>query len=438
VIAANQIIIITSITAYIVHNILNLFFMKDLIALRYPIGNFEFGKTYTISDTRKHIDDIAEFPKTLKKIVKKLRDGALDRSYRPHGWTVRQVIHHLADSHMHAYIRMKLALTENTPVIKTYEEKLWAEMEDAKHGSVKSSMKLLSALHQRWVDFLYELSEDDLQRGYYNPVSKRTIILQEAISLYAWHTKHHLGHIKIVADGKAPKIEKKHAEDTPSQASSAPQKRVMSEEHKAKIQASRAAKSKPSAEVTLPAADAKRSRRSSEEVAAEKAAAAVEKAAQKAARAAEKAEKAAAPKMSRAEVLALARAARKPKEKPVVVAAAKRARRSSEEVAAEKAEKAAAPKMSRAEVLALARAARKPKEKPVVEVVDAAKRARRSSEEVAAEKAEKAAVPKMSRAEALALARAARKPKAETAVLEPEPQELPVKNTTAASKKTKK
>ena len=412
--------------------------MKDLIALRYPIGNFEFGKTYTISDTRKHIDDIAEFPKTLKKIVKKLRDGALDRSYRPHGWTVRQVIHHLADSHMHAYIRMKLALTENTPVIKTYEEKLWAEMEDAKHGSVKSSMKLLSALHQRWVDFLYELSEDDLQRGYYNPVSKRTIILQEAISLYAWHTKHHLGHIKIVADGKAPKIEKKHAEDTPSQASSAPQKRVMSEEHKAKIQASRAAKSKPSAEVTLPAADAKRSRRSSEEVAAEKAAAAVEKAAQKAARAAEKAEKAAAPKMSRAEVLALARAARKPKEKPLVVAAAKRARRSSEEVAAEKAEKAAAPKMSRAEVLALARAARKPKEKPVVEVVDAAKRARRSSEEVAAEKAEKAAVPKMSRAEALALARAARKPKAETAVLEPEPQELPVKNTTAASKKTKK
>ncbi len=412
--------------------------MKDLIALRYPIGNFEFGKTYTISDTRKHIDDIAEFPKTLKKIVKKLRDGALDRSYRPHGWTVRQVIHHLADSHMHAYIRMKLALTENTPVIKTYEEKLWAEMEDAKHGSVKSSMKLLSALHQRWVDFLYELSEDDLQRGYYNPVSKRTIILQEAISLYAWHTKHHLGHIKIVADGKAPKIEKKHAEDTPSQASSAPQKRVMSEEHKAKIQASRAAKSKPSAEVTLPAADAKRSRRSSEEVAAEKAAAAVEKAAQKAARAAEKAEKAAAPKMSRAEVLALARAARKPKEKPVVVAAPKRARRSSEEVAAEKAEKAAAPKMSRAEVLALARAARKPKEKPVVEVVDAAKRARRSSEEVAAEKAEKAAVPKMSRAEALALARAARKPKAETAVLEPEPQELPVKNTTAASKKTKK
>ena len=412
--------------------------MKDLIALRYPIGNFEFGKTYIISDTRKHIDDIAEFPKTLKKIVKKLRDGALDRSYRPHGWTVRQVIHHLADSHMHAYIRMKLALTENTPVIKTYEEKLWAEMEDAKHGSVKSSMKLLSALHQRWVDFLYELSEDDLQRGYYNPVSKRTIILQEAISLYAWHTKHHLGHIKIVADGKAPKIEKKHAEDTPSQASSAPQKRVMSEEHKAKIQASRAAKSKPSAEVTLPAADAKRSRRSSEEVAAEKAAAAVEKAAQKAARAAEKAEKAAAPKMSRAEVLALARAARKPKEKPVVVAAPKRARRSSEEVAAEKAEKAAAPKMSRAEVLALARAARKPKEKPVVVVVAAAKRARRSSEEVAAEKAEKAAVPKMSRAEALALARAARKPKAETAVLEPEPQELPVKNTTAASKKTKK
>jgi hypothetical protein len=321
--------------------------MKDLVALRYPIGNFEFDKKYTIVETRKHIDEIGEFPKILKKIVKKLRDGALDRSYRPHGWTIRQVIHHLADSHMNAYIRMKLALTENTPVIKAYEEQLWAEMEDAKHGSVKISMKLLSALHQRWVDFLLALSDDDLLRGYYNPVSKRTITVQDAIALYAWHGKHHLGHIKIVAEGKAPKFEKKPADDAPKPEAATQKKRVMSDEHKAKIQASRAVKNKsivPEAAVATPPAS-KRARRSSEEVAAEKAA------------------KAAAPKLTRAEVLERARAARKPKAEaaPVAETASKRARRSSEEVAAEKAAKAAVPKLTRAEVLERARAARKPK-----------------------------------------------------------------------------
>ena len=89
--------------------------MKDLIALRYPIGNFEYGKKYTLQDTRKHIKDISELPEKLKKAVKKLREGALDKSYRPNGWTARQVVHHLADSHMNAYIRMKLAASEKTP-----------------------------------------------------------------------------------------------------------------------------------------------------------------------------------------------------------------------------------------------------------------------------------------------------------------------------------
>ena len=179
--------------------------MTDLIALRYPIGNFEYGKKYSLNDTRKHIKEIAELPKNLKKIVKKLRDGALDKTYRPHGWTARQVIHHLADSHMNAYIRMKLALTENTPVIKPYEEQRWAEVEDGKHGSVKVSIKLLAALHHRWVDFLTLLSDEDLERGYFHPINKRTITLQEAIALYAWHCKHHFAHIRIIADGKAPK-----------------------------------------------------------------------------------------------------------------------------------------------------------------------------------------------------------------------------------------
>ncbi|MDX1910495.1 MAG: putative metal-dependent hydrolase [Saprospiraceae bacterium] len=286
--------------------------MKEITDRRYPIGKFEYGKSFSNEDTRKHIKIISRLPKEIKKTLKKLKDGALDKPYRTGGWTARQVIHHLADSHVNAYIRCKLAATEKAPIIKPYEEKAWAELEDAKHGSAKISLKLLSALHARWVDFLTSLSNDDLELGYYHPANKRTVSLREAIALYAWHSQHHLAHIQLVAAGNFDKSGKK-------------------EDKKEK----------------LPAAEKpKRARRSSAEVAAEKAA------------------KAAAPKLSRAEVLAKARAARQAKPaapKAAVAEKPKRARRSSAEVAAEKAAKAAAPKMSRAEVLAKARAARQAK-----------------------------------------------------------------------------
>ena len=176
--------------------------MKDQsLLVRYPIGMFEYGKEYSNLDTLRHIREIADLPKKLKKIVKKLREGALDKTYRQHGWTVRQVVHHLADSHINAYVRMKLAVTENAPIVKPYEEQLWAETEDGKHGSAGMSLKLLSALHKRWVFFLSHLSDEDLDKVYYNPSSKRTIQLREAIALYAWHGKHHLAHVKLVADG---------------------------------------------------------------------------------------------------------------------------------------------------------------------------------------------------------------------------------------------
>ena len=123
--------------------------MKEQDNRRYPIGPFEYGQTYSFDDTRKHIRALDRFPKELKKMVKKLRGSDLDKPYRADGWTVRQVIHHIADSHMNAYIRMKLAVTENTPIIKPYEEGLWAETEDGIHGPVKMSLKLLQALHQR-------------------------------------------------------------------------------------------------------------------------------------------------------------------------------------------------------------------------------------------------------------------------------------------------
>ncbi len=328
---------------------------------RYPIGQFEYGKTYSLNDTRKHIRAIAKLPKELKKALKKLKSGELDQSYRRGGWTARQVIHHIVDSHMNAYIRMKLAVTEPTPIIKPYEEKYWAETEDGKNAPVKLSLKILAPLHRRWVMFLESLSEEDLEKGYFHPEMKRVISLSEAIANYAWHGRHHTAHIRLVADGRSEKSEK--AEETTARKTRRPR-----------------AQKDQAADTKAAAVPAKRKRRSSAEVAAEKAA------------------KAAAPKLSRAEILAKARAARSANVAAKVPAAPKksaaapaRKRRSSAEVAAEKAAKAAAPKLSRAEVLAKARAARAAK-----------------SGSTSPKKAAKSDGPKLSRAEILAKARAAR------------------------------
>ncbi|MCC6279110.1 MAG: putative metal-dependent hydrolase [Saprospiraceae bacterium] len=227
--------------------------------LRYPIGQFEYGKSYSLDDTRKHIKILSKFPKELKSAVKKLKSGELEKTYRPEGWTVRQVINHIADSHINAYTRLKLAVTENTPIIKPYEENLWAELEDGKHGSVKTSLKLISALHNRWVHFLKSLQEDDLEKGYYHPASKRTVLLQEAIALYVWHSQHHLAHIMLVVNGKSKSVIGKKSEskteasdDKPKSAApaKAPKKRVITDEHREKIRAAQVARHAKKAEST--------------------------------------------------------------------------------------------------------------------------------------------------------------------------------------------
>ena len=221
--------------------------------LRYPIGQFEYGKSYSLDETRKHIKILSKFPKELKNAIKKLKSGELEKTYRPDGWTVRQVINHLADSHMNGYTRMKLAVTENTPIIKPYEEQLWAELEDGKHGSIKTSVKLISALHNRWANFLKSLQEDDLDKGYYHPASKRTILIQEAIATYVWHSQHHLAHIMLVVDGKSKsaigkksEVESKtgDSEDKSKSAASAkaPKKRSITPEHREKIRAAQVAR----------------------------------------------------------------------------------------------------------------------------------------------------------------------------------------------------
>ncbi|MBP6825605.1 MAG: putative metal-dependent hydrolase, partial [Saprospiraceae bacterium] len=169
---------------------------------RYPIGRFEYGKSYSNEDTKKNIRIIARLPKELKKVLKKLKGGQLDAPYRKGGWTARQVVHHLADSHMNAYIRMKMAVTEQAPIIKPYEEAEWAETEDGKNASVKVSLKILAPLHRRWIAFLESLSDEALDRGYYHPGLKRLVSLPEAIALYAWHSRHHLAHIRLVTKAR--------------------------------------------------------------------------------------------------------------------------------------------------------------------------------------------------------------------------------------------
>jgi hypothetical protein len=138
----------------------------------------------------------------LKKILKNITKTQLDTPYRSGGWTVRQVIHHLSDSHVNAYIRMKMAVTEKNPIIKPYDEQAWAELESGKAASVKPSVRLLKVLHSKWIDFLESLSVLDLEKGYFHPAMNRVVLLPEAIALYAWHTEHHLGHIRLVSSGK--------------------------------------------------------------------------------------------------------------------------------------------------------------------------------------------------------------------------------------------
>ena len=404
--------------------------MKSQDKLKYPIGRFEYGKNYSLDETRRNIKAIAKLPKELKKALKKLRSGDLDKSYRKGGWTVRQVVHHIADSHMNAYIRMKLAVTEPTPVIKPYEEANWAETEDSKTASVKLSLKLLAPLHRRWVMFLETLSEEDLERGYFHPEMQRIIPLPEAIALYAWHSKHHLAHIRLVTTGKGEAIatlsaalpRATKAKRRGQQAKASAEKSATSAVPASTVERKKPGP-KPKARPIETVAPAKRKRRTKAEMEAAQKAASVVSAERKKPGPKPKPKAASdAPKLTRAEVLAKARAARAAnlakqvpaKSKVEPAATPKRTRRSSAEVAAEKAAKAAAPKLSRAEVLAKARAARAAnlaKQAPAKSKVEPAatpKRTRRSSAEVAAEKAAKAAAPKLTRAEVLAKARAAR------------------------------
>ncbi len=161
---------------------------------KYPIGSFKSKETYTSADLDECIQQIADLPGLLVKEVQHLTVDQLDTPYREGGWTVRQVIHHLPDSHLNAYVRMKWALTEDQPLIKAYNEKAWAETPETKLPP-ETSLAFLSALHAKWVSLMSHLSPGDLKKEFIHPDTKKPTRLDKMIAMYAWHGAHHLAHI---------------------------------------------------------------------------------------------------------------------------------------------------------------------------------------------------------------------------------------------------
>ena len=168
--------------------------MSQTPDLRYPIGPFSPPDPVTQAQVEAWIDDIAVLPAALRRTVSALTDAQLDTPYRPDGWTVRQVVHHLPDSHMNSVVRFKWALTEDRPVIKAYDEKGWAVLPDSREP-IALSLDLLDALHHRWVGLLRGLSWPQLQREFVHPESGPTT-LAVTVGAYAWHGRHHLAHIQ--------------------------------------------------------------------------------------------------------------------------------------------------------------------------------------------------------------------------------------------------
>ncbi len=163
--------------------------------LRYPIGNFAYQDNPSAEQVQEWIAIIENTPADLRAAVAGLNDEQLDTPYRPDGWTVRQVVHHLPDSHMNSYIRFKLALTEDNPLIRPYEEKFWAEQKEACSAPIEMSLRLLDAIHERLNVVLRNLQPDDLKRTFRHPEIKGAMSIEKNIALYAWHGPHHVAHI---------------------------------------------------------------------------------------------------------------------------------------------------------------------------------------------------------------------------------------------------
>ncbi len=163
----------------------------------YPIGKFIPKENYLPEELNGFVEQIESLPEKLENAYRQLTVEQLDLPYRPGGWTARQVMHHLADSHMNAYIRFKWALTEDTPLIKAYDEKAWAVTPETK-ADPQLSINLVRALHKKWTLLLRSLSAADLQKQFIHPETNQHIPLNRMIALYAWHGEHHLAHLRLI------------------------------------------------------------------------------------------------------------------------------------------------------------------------------------------------------------------------------------------------
>lgn len=161
---------------------------------RFPLGKFSYDGPLSDEQRQKLLNDIAQTPINLRTAIKGLSNTQLDTPYRDGGWTVRQVVHHVPDSHMNAYVRFKMALTEDSPTIKTYEEARWAELPDTKATPLEVSLVLLDTLHDRWVRLLRSLTPEQWNRTYRHP-ELGPMTLEKVLALYAWHGPHHVAHI---------------------------------------------------------------------------------------------------------------------------------------------------------------------------------------------------------------------------------------------------
>ena len=174
---------------------------NELNKLRYPIGKYKAPDVITKEIVDGWIKTIAEHPSRLRQLVNGLSDEQLDTPYRPGGWTIRQVVHHLPDSHVNSYVRFKWTLTEEKPTIKAYHEDRWAELMDS-IGPIDTALNLLDAIHTKWVIVLKGLDHNDLKKSFIHPESGRETLLEWNIGMYAWHCDHHYAHIEKVLNEK--------------------------------------------------------------------------------------------------------------------------------------------------------------------------------------------------------------------------------------------
>ena len=174
----------------------------NLENLKFPIGRFEKPDVISENEIKVWIEIIESFPDKIKKLTHPLTKKELNWIYRPQGWSIRQVVHHCADSHMNSLIRFKLALTEEIPIIKPYKEAKWAELSDGNSDNIYPSIQIIEGVHSRWSFLLKNCNKSDLMKKFIHPENNKMYSLEEVIGVYAWHCKHHLAHIELAITNK--------------------------------------------------------------------------------------------------------------------------------------------------------------------------------------------------------------------------------------------